>query len=43
MRLVVDANIIFSSLIKDSITRKIILLEDLKLYAPEYVFIELEK
>ena len=43
MRLVVDANIIFSSLIKDSITRKMILFEDLKLLTPEYFYIELQK
>jgi predicted nucleic acid-binding protein len=43
MKLVVDANILFSSLIKDSTTRKILLLDDFDLYTPEYVFIELEK
>ncbi len=43
MRLVVDANILFSSLIKDSTTRRIIMLDDINLYTPEYVFIELEK
>ncbi len=43
MRLVVDANILFSSLIKDSITRRLILLDDFDLFTPEYVFIELEK
>lgn len=40
MRLVVDANVIFSSLIKDSITRKLILFEDLRLFTPEYFYIE---
>jgi predicted nucleic acid-binding protein len=43
MKLVVDANILFSSLIKDSTTRKILLLDDFNLFTPEYVFIELEK
>lgn len=43
MRLVVDANVIFSSLIKDSITRKLILFEDFRLFTPEYFYIELEK
>ena len=43
MRLVVDANILFSSLIKDSSTRRIILLDDFELFTPKYVFIELEK
>jgi predicted nucleic acid-binding protein len=43
MRLVVDANVIFSSIIKDSITRKLILFEDLRLFTPEYFYIELEK
>jgi predicted nucleic acid-binding protein len=43
MKLVVDANILFSSLIKDSTTRRIIMLDDINFYTPEYVFIELEK
>ena len=43
MRLVVDANIIFSSIIKDSITRKLIMFEDLRLFTPEFFYIELEK
>ena len=43
MRLVVDANILFSSLIKDSTSRRIIMLDDFDLCTPEYVFIELKK
>lgn len=43
MDLVVDANILFAALIKESITKRIILRNDLKLYAPEYLFEEFEK
>ena len=43
MRLVIDTNIIFSALIKDSITRRIILISNFDFFIPEYVFIELQK
>jgi len=43
MRLVIDTNIIFSALIKDSITRRILLTSEFDFYIPEYVFIEIHK
>ena len=41
MRLVIDTNIIFSALIKDSITRRILLTSKFDFFIPEYVFIEI--
>ena len=43
MRLVIDTNIIFSALIKDSITRRILLISKYDFFIPEYVFIEIQK
>jgi predicted nucleic acid-binding protein len=43
MKLVLDSNIIFSALIKKSITRDIILSDFFELYAPEYIFNEITK
>lgn len=43
MKVVIDANILFSALIKDSITRKLILEYDEQFIFPSYVFIEMEK
>lgn len=43
MRIVIDANILFSALIKDSTTRKLILEYEGSFLFPEYIFIELEK
>ena len=43
MRLVVDANIIFSVLIKEGKTDDLFFNFSLDLYAPEYIFSELEK
>ena len=43
MRFVVDTNIIFSALIKDSITRQILLSPKLEFFTPEYVFVEIQK
>jgi predicted nucleic acid-binding protein len=40
MRLIVDANILFSALIKDSSTAKILVDDRLKFYAPEFLFEE---
>jgi len=43
MKVIVDANILFSALIKDSVTRKLILeYEDLFLF-PSFIFIEMQK
>jgi predicted nucleic acid-binding protein len=43
MDLVVDANILFAALIKDSTTSELMLHEDIHLYAPEYLLEEFEK
>lgn len=43
MKLVLDSNIIFSALIKKSITRNIILSDSFDLNAPEYIFSEITK
>ncbi len=40
MELVVDANILISGLIKDGITRDLMLRNDLDLYTSEFIFIE---
>ena len=40
MKLVVDANVLFSALIKDSGTRRLFFEERLEIYAPEYLFEE---
>lgn len=41
--LVIDTNIVFSSLLKDSMTRKIILADIFNLFAPEFLFTEIKK
>lgn len=43
MLLVVDTNIIISSLIKDSVTREILLSADIKFITPEWVHAEIKK
>lgn len=43
MDIVVDANILFAILIKKGITERILLSNDLHLYAPEYLFVEFRK
>jgi predicted nucleic acid-binding protein len=40
VKLVVDANVLFSALIKDSGTRRLFFEERLEIYAPEYLFEE---
>jgi len=40
VKVVVDANILFSALIKDSITQRLFFEESLEIYAPEYLFEE---
>ena len=42
MRIVVDTNILISSLIKDSITREILLLPYMDFYLPEFALEEVE-
>lgn len=43
MDLVIDANILFAALIKQSITSELLFKEGLHLYAPEFLFVEFEK
>jgi len=38
MKLVIDTNIIFSALLRNSLTRKIILSDVFDLYVPEYLY-----
>lgn len=40
MRLVLDANILFAALIKDSLTAELIIKDELQLYAPEFLLDE---
>ena len=42
MELVVDANVLFSALIKDSFAYKMLFSEEFSLFTPEYIFAELE-
>ncbi len=43
MELVIDANILFAVLIKESITADLIIRNDLQLYAPKFILEELSK
>ncbi len=43
MKLVIDTNILFSALLRNSITRKIILSDVFEIYVPEYLFDEIDK
>jgi predicted nucleic acid-binding protein len=43
MELVVDANVLFSAAITDSKTAELMMRDNLKLYAPEYLFKEFAK
>ncbi len=43
MDLVVDANIIFSALIRHSVTAKLLFVDNLHLYAPEFLLDEVQK
>lgn len=43
MKLVVDANVLFSALIRDSATRRLFFEEGFELYAPDYLFEEFAK
>jgi len=40
VRLVLDANILFAALIKDSLTAELIIKDELQLYAPEFLLDE---
>ena len=43
MDLVIDANVVFSALIKDSFTYNLLFNDTFHLFTPEYIFTELEK
>ena len=43
MRLIIDANILISAMIRSSVTRKIIINSIFELYAPEFTFSEIDK
>ena len=43
MKFVIDTNILFSAIIRKSITRKVILSDVFELYVPEYLFEEINK
>ena len=43
MRLVIDANALFSALIKDSTSAELLVSDELELYAPTFIFDELSK
>ncbi len=43
MDLIVDANIIFSALIRQGVTAKLLFVDDLHLYAPEFLLDEVRK
>ncbi len=43
MDLVVDANVLFSALIKEGFSHNLFFNENLHLFTPEYIFTELEK
>lgn len=40
MKLVIDANVLFSALIRDNVTRKLLLHDELILYAPKFILEE---
>ena len=43
MKLIIDTNILISSLLKNSTTRELLLNESFEFYLPEMVMIELKK
>jgi predicted nucleic acid-binding protein len=43
MRLIVDANVLFAALIKNNLTAKLFISDDLQLFAPEFLFQEFFK
>ena len=43
MDFVIDANVVIAALIKDNITRFLLFSETVHLYAPEFIFSEIEK
>ncbi|MBI2628657.1 PIN domain-containing protein [Candidatus Pacearchaeota archaeon] len=43
MNLIIDANILFSALIKDNLSHTLLFNEKFRLFTPEYIFTELEE
>jgi predicted nucleic acid-binding protein len=43
MNLVLDANILFAALIKNNLTRQLLVSENIQLFAPEFIFNEVQK
>lgn len=43
MKLVIDANVLFAALIKDGVSAELLFHEQLRLYAPEFIFVEMQK
>jgi predicted nucleic acid-binding protein len=43
MRLIVDANVLFSALIKEGLTAELLISDKLQLFAPEFLFTEFRK
>ena len=43
MRLIVDANVLFSALIKEGLTAELLISDKLQLFAPEFLFTEFAK
>ena len=43
LELVVDANVLFSALIKDGVTRRLLINSGWRFYAPEFIFEEIRK
>jgi len=41
MKLIIDTNIHFSGIIKDSVTRKILMHPDFEFYTPDFFLLEL--
>ena len=43
MRFVIDANVLFSALVKEGLTSDLLFIDELHFYAPEYLFEEFQK
>jgi len=43
MELVIDANVLFAALIKEGTSAEMLFQENLRLYAPEFIFVEMHK
>ncbi|HLC36948.1 MAG TPA: PIN domain-containing protein [archaeon] len=43
MKVIIDANILFSALLKKGLTRRVLFIPEIELYSPEFLFEELAK